>query len=283
LRHAYRLYALEGAVREHQVREAVAKLQSAGLQPILAKGWAAARLYPEPALRPYGDIDLFVPAGRSSAARVALRAGTGAPLPVDLHAGLADLDDRAWDRVFARSRLVPLQGVDVRVPSAEDHLRFLCLHALRHGVARAVWLCDVAAALEAHPPDFDWDRLLEGERTRSDAVVVALGLAQVVLGAEPGPTPLGDRTARLPGWVVPATLRQWGAGSGWREPMGSFVRRPRGALAELVRHWPNPIEGTMGVGAPWNAWPRFPFQMAHAVCRGMRFARALPAHFGRGR
>jgi len=29
-----------------------------GVEPILGKGWAIARLYPERGMRPYGDIDL---------------------------------------------------------------------------------------------------------------------------------------------------------------------------------------------------------------------------------
>jgi len=250
-------------------------LREAGVEPLLVKGWAAALLYPEPGLRPYGDIDLLVRPEQHTVAREALVAGARAP--VDLHRGLADLDDHELEDVFARSRHVPLGKVEIRIPSAEDHLRLLCLHAFRHGLSRAVWLCDIAAALESRATDFDWGRLLTGDRRRSEAVVAALGLARAMLAAELGPTPLAARAERLPRWLVPATLRQWGKGSGLREPMGSFLRRPRGALAELRKHWPNPIEGTMGVGAPWNAWPRLPFQLAHVLVRGVRFARGLPA------
>ncbi len=272
---AYRMHALQGAVHEQQISLVVPLLREAGVEALLAKGWAATRLYPEPGLRPYGDLDLFVRPEQHTVARQALVAG--APAPVDLHRGLADLDDHELEDVFARSRLVSLCDVEVRIPSAEDHLRLLCLHALRHGFSRALWLCDIAAALETRPADFDWDRLLAGDRRRSEAVVAALGLARAVLGAEPGTTPITARVQRLPPWLIPATLRQWGKGSGLREPMSSFLRRPRGALAELRKHWPNPIEGTMGVGAPWNAWPRLPFQLAHALLRAVRFARSLPA------
>ena len=272
---AYRVHALQNAVLEQQISRVVPLLRAAAVEPLLAKGWAVTRLYPEAGLRPYGDIDLYVRPEQHTVAREALVAG--APAPVDLHRGLADLDDHEVDDVFDRARLVALGDVNVRVPAPEDHLRLLCLHALRHGVSRALWLCDIAAGLEARPPDFDWDRLLAGERRRSDGVVAALGLARAVLGAELGTTPIAARVERLPSWLIPATLRQWGKGSGLREPMGSFLRRPRGALAELRKHWPNPIEGTMGVGGPWNAWPRLPFQLTHVLVRGARFARGLPA------
>jgi hypothetical protein len=73
-----------------------------------------------------------------------------------------------------------------------------------------------------------------------------------------------------------AALKQWGGGAAWREPIGSYLRRPRGLLRELRRHWPNPIEGTAGVGAPFNGLPRLPFQLAHVLVRGGRFAARLP-------
>jgi Uncharacterised nucleotidyltransferase len=280
LQHAYRLHALESAVREQQIRQALSLLRGAGIEPLLAKGWAAARLYPEPGLRPYGDIDLYVRPEQHGAAQGALRGEKGPPLPVDLHRGFADLDEGELDGVFERSRLAPLADVAVRVPSAEDHLRLLCLHALRHGVARAIWLCDIATALEARPRELDWEVLLGGEKRTGEAIGAAVGLARTVLGADFPTSRAAELAIRGPSWLVPAVLRQWGSGSGWREPMGSFLHRPRGAFAELLRHWPNPIEGTMGVRGPWNAWPRLPFQLAHVVVRGVQFARSLA---GRGR
>jgi Uncharacterised nucleotidyltransferase len=275
LQQAYRLHALENAVHEQQIRQALPLLREAGIEPLLAKGWAAARLYPEPGLRPYGDIDLYVRPEQYRAAQAALRRQQGPPLPVDLHRGFGDLDEGERDGVFDRSRLAPLADVAVRVPSPEDHLRLLCLHALRHGVARAIWLCDIAAALETRPRELDWEVLLGGGKRTREAIGTAVGLARTVLGADLGTSPAAELAIRGPSWLVPAVLRQWGLGSGWREPMGSFLRRPQGAFAELLRHWPNPIEGTMGVRGPWNAWPRLPFQLAHFVVRGALFARSL--------
>ena len=49
----------------------------------------------------------------------------------------------------------------------EDQLRQLCLHLLRHGACRPLWLCDVAVMLESLPGDFDWDRCLGGDRDES--------------------------------------------------------------------------------------------------------------------
>ena len=60
LREAYRLHSLEAALHERSIKTIVALLRSAGVEPVLVKGWAVARLYPEAGLRPYGDIDLCV-------------------------------------------------------------------------------------------------------------------------------------------------------------------------------------------------------------------------------
>jgi len=140
---------------------------------------------------------------------------------------------------------------------------------------------NAAVALESRPEDFDWDRLVSGERRRAEAVACALGLAQELLGARVEGTPVAGR--RLPPWLVPAVLRQWGSGSGWREPMSLFLRRPAGVLQELRRHWPNPIEATVGVGAPFNGFPRLPFQLASAAVRVARFALGLPVELWRAR
>ena len=45
-------------------------------------------------------------------------------------------------------------GLDVRVLSPEDDLRFLCLHLLRHGAVQPLWLCDICVLLEARANDF---------------------------------------------------------------------------------------------------------------------------------
>src|SRR5207249_8403384 len=55
LRQAYRLSSLQSVLHVRAVVQNVALLRSAGVEPLLAKGWAVARLYPEAGLRPHGD------------------------------------------------------------------------------------------------------------------------------------------------------------------------------------------------------------------------------------
>ena len=61
LHQAYRLHNLQVAVKEQELSQLFAYLQGHHLQPLLGNGWAIARHYPEPGLRPYGDFELYVP------------------------------------------------------------------------------------------------------------------------------------------------------------------------------------------------------------------------------
>ncbi len=276
LKQSYRLHTLRAIINEARVQRAFSVLQSVGVKPLLAKGWAVARLYPEPGLRPYGDTDLYLRSEEYDAAVRALRDPDTLRGPVDLHRGFPELDDRSPDELYARSQRVKLGGVEVRILGPEDHLRLLCLHLLRHGASRALWLCDIGVALESRHGEFEWEYFLGGNPRRTDYVVCALGLADQLLGARLEGTPVAERVQKLPSWLVPAVLEQWGTGFRRRQPVGTYLRRPAGALEELSHHWPNPIEGTVGVGGPFNELPRLPFQVAHTLARTAQFSIGLP-------
>jgi hypothetical protein len=274
-RQAYRLHTLDVAIQEGRLPLAFARLRAAGIEPVLGKGWAVARHYPDSGLRPYGDIDLFVSADRHAAAAAALHSEAAPPLSVDLHAGWADLDDRDPAEVLARSRTAPLAGVEVRTFGPEDHLRLVSLHALRHGLERPLWLCDVGALLEGRPRDFDWDYFRKGEARRWDAIACTLSLASRILGADLGGAPVEVADRAVPAWLEPAVLRQWGKGSARRRAIEQYLKLPVATLRELPRHWPNPLVATMGTGAPFNELPRLPFQLAYAGARGVAAVRRM--------
>src|SRR5438445_2623546 len=56
LHQAYRLQVLQSAIHEEKIATVFRLLRDSSIQPVLAKGWHAASLYPERGLRPYGDI-----------------------------------------------------------------------------------------------------------------------------------------------------------------------------------------------------------------------------------
>src|SRR6266704_3799000 len=103
LEQAYRLHALQSAIHERDIQNVLALLSRAGIEPVLVKGWAIARLYPESGLRPYGDIDLCVHPEQFAAAKAAL-SNEPNNSQVDLHRGFAKLDTRSWDELYARSQ-----------------------------------------------------------------------------------------------------------------------------------------------------------------------------------
>ena len=282
LQEAYRYHAVRALVREHAIKRVLTVLYRQGVEPILVKGWAVSGLYPEPALRPYGDIDLVVRSHQYPIA-VAASKDLGGEYNIDLHSEFHDLDYHRFDDLYERSTLAKLDDLNVRVLSLEDHLRVLCFHLLHHGAFRPLWLCDIAAAVESRPTDFDWDRCLGKHKRRADWVACCIALAHRLLAARVDDTPGNDRANTLPDWLVSNVLKQWEYPYNTSQvpaihqaPMAKYLRNPNGVLADLRRRWPNPIEATVYVGGPFNELPRFPFQIGECVARTAKFIARLP-------
>ncbi len=284
LRQAYRMAAVKAALHAQQLEQVISLFQAEGIDPIVIKGWATARLYADPAFRPYTDLDLVIrPQEYKRAGKVLSRPElTG--IHVDLaHAEFNGLNEAGWSDLDAHGRRIPLGGIQVRVLGPEDELRVMCEHFIRHGARRTLnplWLCDIAAAVEAAPSGFGWDRCLGHGRTPR-WVRCAVGLAAEVLGARVAGTPLADAGKRLPRWLVPALLRQWGKtwAQGWREPpelLLAAVQSPRRIWRGLVARWPDPIQATIHLGAPFNEWPREPIQLADYFLIAGQYVVRLP-------
>jgi hypothetical protein len=270
LQEAHRFYAINAAFYERDIEHVFSVLKSAGIEAILIKGWAAAQLYPEPGLRPSGDIDLVISSEQYEKAERLLRSHEG--YHIDLkHREITEYDDRSFDELFARSRLLRLGKVEVRVLGAEDHLRVLCIHMLKHGAWRPLWLCDIAAALESLPTDFDWDLCLSNNPRRANWVKVAIGLAYKLLGVQVDDPTILHAADNLPNWLLPATLRQWS----WRlvpdkgqlcmPALLSSLRNPSKLLEEIRVRWDRPIAATMMLHRPFNGLPRTPLLIIASI------------------
>ena len=284
LQHSYYHFTLESDLHERDIKQVFTALRSAGIEPLLVKGWAIARLYPEPGLRVYGDIDLYVRPEQHEAAVAVMKRSEYKQYIVDfVYDELSRLDNRTFDELLARSQKLKLDDVEVSVPCAEHHLRLLCMHLLKHGAWRPLWLCDVAAAVEHRPSDFDWEECLGRKQPQRDWIACTIGLAHQLLGADVDHTPIAERATRLPRWLVPAVLKQWekpcAADHHPAELMVSTLRSGTGLVKALGHRWPDPIQATIRMGAMFNTLPRFPFQLAYCQVQGVRFlarlARAL--------
>jgi hypothetical protein len=280
LRDGFRYHTLRVRLLETQLARLNPLFRDRGVEPVLGKGWAMGRLYPEPGLRPYGDLDFLVPSPQMKAAEEALAAQEETRPAVELHASFNELEDRSPEELASRSRLEELDGVPIRIFSPEDHLRLLALHGLEHGLCRPLWLCDVALFLESIPKDFDWEYAGWGAPWLTDGVRCSLGLSRELLGVDLDTVgvPAVWGTAPLPKWMARAALGAFGADAHYMDLLHpeELLLKPR-KLARAARlRWANPIEVTFRRRAPWNDGSRLPHQLADYLLRGVRFSIKAP-------
>jgi hypothetical protein len=259
LKEAWRYQQLQSELRSRELAQAVAQLARAGITPLLSRGWAAARLYPEPELRSYVDHDLAVRPSELDRARAALDASWR----VDLHAGFAELEDRGFDALARRAVTVELDGTPVRLLAPEDHLRQMCLHFTRHGGWRPLWLCDIACALESG--ELDWDLFASGDPRLTREAACVLALAQRLLGAKPAPL-----AVEPPRWLTATVLSEWGKRARYQEPFLSYLRRPFLLPLALRDHFPNRIAASSEMGAWFGDRPRARDQLRAAARRARK-------------
>jgi hypothetical protein len=228
---------------QRRLESVIARLRGEGIEPIVIKGWAFERLYPERGMRSHGDIDLLVePAALQHAE--ALFPGVDY---LDFQSTLHSVDSRPFAELRRGSRLVPgpRGASEARVLSVADELRFACLHFFSHAASRPLWLCDIALLLEHHGSSLDVEACLSGSRRERDGVLCALLLARQLLGAELPPL---LRDAPPAGWVSHAVLCQWGAAP--VEPLTAAAVE----LSDIRRWWP-------------TLWSRFATPLEAALAR----------------
>lgn len=271
LRGQYRIELLNARRRERCLAETVQLLRDHGVEPLLIKGWAVARLYPDAALRPYGDLDLCVADSNYDRAYEVLRGRENPVAPVELHAASGAQGDLRYASLFERSDTVTLHGVEIRIPSEEEHLRLMALHLLGHGAWRPMWLCDLGVAVEHRSAGFDWDRCLHGNRRLSHWVLTALALAGDLLGARLNDTPAAGLQRQLPGWMRGEVLEAWGRAHGANMDVGPGVHLAdgnlRGFLHSLHAYRRNGIQASFELRAPANGFLRLPIRIAATLAR----------------
>jgi len=276
LQQAHKLFTIYSALHERNIKTVFGLFRSNGIEPILIKGWAAARLYPDLGLRPYGDIDLCIPRHQYASALHLLEGPELNECSVDLvHEEVTEIGGQTFEDLYVRSSLVGLDDVEVRIPSAEDHLWILCLHFLKHGGRIPLGLCDVAVALESRPQNFNWDLCLGGSSKKTHWIASTLALANQLLEASLNDTPFAKETD-VPKWLPDYVLRQW------RSPYATFLptkfasdlrkylRNPTRLWSDLRDRWPNRIEATMAMRAPLNGVPRLSLQVGNCLLRAKK-------------
>lgn len=283
LHQAYRLLSLQTEIQEQKIEKLFRVLREASIDALLAKGWAAAGLYPERTLRPYGDIDLCIHPRHYKLAEEVLASPEISDCWIDLHSHFSELDERSIEELFDRSRLVPLGAEQIRILGPEDHLALLSIHLLKHGAWRPLWLCDIGAAVESLPVEFDWDVCLGKSNRRARWIVSTIGLANRLLDASIQTLPISTQARELPSWLVENVLRQWANPFASNQPpmshpvpMMSQLRSRSGLGKALRDRWPDPILATISVNGRFNSFPRWPYQLASCMSRIVRLVIRAP-------
>ena len=181
LQEVYRRFRLAALIHEREIAYVLSLLRAEGIEPVLIKGWAIARLYPEAGLRPYGDIDLCIRPDQFAEACRALKclADINGHF-VDLHCGFARIgqtraqdsrglrrvksnrdDLRVWDELFNRSQLVPLDHNQSKVQRPKSNV-------LSPNADFGPWTLDFGRTVRV-PSDEDHLRLLSLHLLRSGA------------------------------------------------------------------------------------------------------------------
>lgn len=259
LEHAYDTQVAHNETCQCEIARSVTRLREAGIDALLIKGWAVSRLYPAPVVRPAGDIDLVVRHVDYARATDILTGPDALPITV----GLDLQDESTWhdrpgEEFWDRAARIEVDDVPVLTPAAEDHLRLLCLHFLRHGGRRPLWLCDVALALESRPGNFEWERFLGTGSVRRGWLMTALGLTQGLVGAVHD----GPNCPYSPDWLVAEIHRQWERNDPIpHEVFNELAANPQGIAQTFRSRWPPPIRATWILGAPFNNVPRVPIQV----------------------
>ncbi len=275
LRDTYRHQSLRSGVHEQQVEKVFRVLREAEVDAFLVKGWAAAILYEQNDLRPAGDIDVCV---RLEHYGKALAALAESECSTDLHTSLGEIGERSFDELLARSTTVPLGAENVRTLCTEDHLALLCIHLLKHGGWRPLWLCDIAAAIESLPWNFNWDICLGKHEQRARWIACTFGLAERLLQADISGVPLDRDQMRVPDWITETVLYHWSRlFPGDTLPMRSAqlmsvtLKQRRDILKGILERWPDPITATFNLQGDVNNFPRFPYQLADFLRIGVQF------------
>jgi Uncharacterised nucleotidyltransferase len=263
-------------MHEAELERLAQAFHAAGIRSILLKGWSVGRLYPESGLRPSGDIDLWIdPEQRQPAETVIRDLALRQALDLD-HDQLRRFEDRGFAEFYASCETVPLGSVPIKVLRREDQVRMLCLHFLKHGGWRPIWLCDIAVLLESQNGLFDWKQCLGTNSRRARWIGCTIALARELLDARvPKGAPV-DVISDPPRRFTRTVLQEWSDPGPRSIPaltmvLPSLWRRPWEIKAAMRGRCRNSIQATVDCDGAFDAMPRWLYQARDILSRAMDF------------
>ncbi|HMT08186.1 MAG TPA: nucleotidyltransferase family protein [Pyrinomonadaceae bacterium] len=261
-------FILQRAVEQRSVAAAFDFFRLHGLEPILFKGIAAGLNYPEGKVRVSTDIDLAFSKTDFEKAFALAQSDEYKGTTLDIHREFKHLDKVDWNVLFDRSQVIELGGLKIRIPSAEDHLRLLCVHWLIDGGWFRERLWDIYYAVDRRSETFDWSRCLdEVSANRRGWVICTIGLAHHYLQLPIDDLPFADEARNVPTWLIRAVEREWASGLRLA-PIQQFVGQPALFFRQLRKRLPpNPITATLDVEGSLDSRFRFHFQIGSILKR----------------
>ena len=172
--------------------QAVKMLREHDIEPVLLKGFSLAALYPNPALRQFGDIDLYVGLEKFHEACAVLRAMPGSynwgtildsgrhfniefgEYSIEIHRVSSEVLEAEENAIYTElehqglvinTEEVELEGARLHVPSKDFMAFFTFYHAWHHFLTTGVgWrqLCDLAMVLHTYHGQINEDQLRRG-------------------------------------------------------------------------------------------------------------------------
>ena len=268
-------------MQQDALARTVSLLRAEGIEPILLKGLAVARLYPAPSLRPGGDLDFWIrPRDIERARAVLIAAGCepgydhgipftnpnnfetsdGVQIDIKTDFGYDVISPSLHRRWWERATWETIAETSVRVLAPPDELIYLSIHAAKHTFGSAKWLVDIAAALAAWQTDRWGPPEVPAEQPARSWTLTALGLALDLLRPDDPALPPRQRGAarrEAAPWRT-AVLSQLGRGetSGAGMTLYQMLTHlrdqpsPAGAWRLLRMLWPDAIESAVYLKLP---------------------------------
>lgn len=242
--------------------------REAGIEPILIKGPAAGIYYPKDDPRNSIDLDLAVSDAEFDRALALSRSSAAAGLAIDVHKALRHLDTKPWDDVFEDSQMVPMGGVDVRIPKHEDHLRILAVHWLNDGASDRDRLWDIFYIAQNRFAPLDWDSVFSPVTpNRQRWIACTIGLAHRYLQLDISSIPSKYRVADLPRWLTAFVEKEWERKVITR-PLHTNLKDPSEFIEQLkARLRMNPVWATVHMEGSLDAPIRAHYRIGSAVSR----------------
>ena len=273
---------LRAKIAEENIKKALRLFQNNGIEPILIKGWAAARNYPEKQMRLFGDIDLSVDPEFYEKSIDLLEREKAGYLNIDLHCGLRHLDTVEWAQLFENSIVENLEDVPVRILCAEDHLRVLCVHWLTDGGAYRERLLDIYYLLQKNADTFDWQKCFAPiDENRREWIIRTIAVVHKFHPLDVTKLPFANDLGNFPGWFLKALEKEW-ASETRLEPIHVYIGNKKEFWKQLKKRFPpNPIQATIELNGKFDDSPRFFYQLG-SILRRIKPSIKRTIHFLRG-